>query len=131
MSETSAAKSTKSEAAKQKWKDCEYIANLLCNNSQTVTKNQVHDFLFTEIKQADILDNLLSGTENVQYMAVEKVKILPGWIRMLNQPKVYTPREKNNDDPLEDTNAELRVALWYLNKFSTDERALTVLKVAI
>src|ERR1700683_135976 len=124
----SARKERLRETQKRQWADCEIIAVKLGD----VTKNQVHDHLYREIVERGWLDKAVAGdAETLGF-----IRNLDNWDRMLSQPKpivvddhprIHPPKEREDLDSA----GELQIAMWFIAKMGSPERATKVLKAAI
>jgi hypothetical protein len=120
-----------SRKGKQRWKDCEAIAEKL-----DITKYQVSSYLYGDIAQADKLELAKAGDSST----MDWIKTTPGWKRMLQDKqneeeqaeriRLHKPSRKVDNDMPETADEKLRVAMWYLRKMGSFEDAKAALEIA-
>lgn len=75
---------TKSETAKARWQVCEIVAiNLTRVAGRQVTKSDVYNYLYKDLKSSKLLERATQGVDDV----LKAVMLLPAWERMLNKRK--------------------------------------------
>lgn len=103
---------------RERWAQCTKIANRL-----GITKNQVHQYLWAEIKSREWVELAIDGNADI----LTRIRQLPEWAKMEAAPEPgWQPAPEINT-----SQDQIRTALWFIGKVGGAEKAKKAIDAAI
>lgn len=113
----------KADKMRERWHDCEIIANLLVNARNNITKQDTF-CLYNEIKSNKILEGCLSGD-------AASLDTVIGWFdKRFGAVSQGSTRKHSRNEVAEDTEDTIRLALWFIKKVGGPEKAIKAIQAA-